>query len=60
MIVRHGGLRLGGEPLLNVPKGLAISFPQRRRPKMGVKQAAPENYRTRVLSIVRFGDYSSA
>jgi hypothetical protein len=30
-----------------VPKDLLILSPVRRRPKYGVKQAAPANYRTR-------------
>jgi len=42
----------GGEPLWNVPKRSRDVLSGARKAKSGVKQAAPANYRTRVLLMV--------
>jgi hypothetical protein len=50
----------GGEPLSSVPKDLAIFFRERGRPNRVLNRRLPGITERGVLSIVPFGDYSSA
>jgi hypothetical protein len=50
----------GGEPLLNVTKDQAIFLPQRGTPKWVLNRRLPRIAARDLLSIVRFGNYSSA
>jgi hypothetical protein len=50
----------GGEPLSSVPKDLAIFFRERGRPNRMLNRRLPGITARDVLSIVPFGDYSSA